>query len=202
MKNWLIYSFIALLSGSLFISCGGEDDEDNTPEIANHMIIDGVEYDLSAGFIENYGTDSWHEGYNTDLTLYSEGISVVNNELVGAGHIIYFEMFSSTSSSLDSDDYNYSSNEPHPIGTFDYGLYLVNGNFETEEVEDIDDITEGTVSVSLTGNEYSITFDCVSFGEKEMSGYYKGTLEFFDYTEVIESPSTKSLKTKKRFFQK
>lgn len=187
MKNNMKLLTVALLASTLFISCNKKDDDSGTN---NYLIIDSKEYGLSAGFLGNYGTDnenSLHYGYNTDLLLYSEGLSIQLKEndewyLVGNGHGIYFEMFSATGNYLDNEDYVFNSTEPHPIGTFDYGHYVINYDTENGYSGDEDDVVSGKVSVYKNGSEYNITIDCASTNGKKITGFYKGTLRYFDWS--------------------
>lgn len=194
---------IMLLSGLclaslLFISCSKDDD--NTIEInatktsLNYLKIGNAEYDLSAGVFENYGIDknnkSYH-GYSTDLMLYSKDLSLQKNEkdffmFAGKGHAIYFEMFSSSGKELNNGDYVFSSKAPFQIGAIDKGGLIQNLNFDYNRYYPIDpkdksEITDGKISISKTGDEYSITINCVCENGIEINGYYQGTLPCIDW---------------------
>ena len=111
MKNIIKLVTGVLLVSTLLISCNKDDD--NKTGTKNYLKIGDTEYDLSAGILENYGIDndnSWYYGYNTNITLYSEGLSLQKDEegdwdLIGKGHGISFEMFSTAGNSLDNEDY-------------------------------------------------------------------------------------------------
>ncbi len=192
-----------LLAATLLLGC--KKDDDNNSKTKNYFKVGDTEYDLSAGILENYGTDdnnSWHYGFNTDLTLYSEGLTLQAEdddwELVGEGHGIYFELFSTTGNALDTEDYVFTLTEPCPIGTFDDGGCTINYDSEQEENSDEEDFdfAGGTVSVSKSGNEYTITIDCTSENGKRITGFYKGTLRYFDWSVGDKSASLKSIKIK------
>jgi len=59
----------------------------------------------------------------------------------------------------------------------------------------------GVVNVSKDGNEYTIEIDCVNKEGQEITGYYKGTLDYFDGIEYETSASLKSKKRKSIFFR-
>jgi hypothetical protein len=113
-------------------------------------------------------------------------------------------MFSKTGNSLDIEDYIFTSTEPCSIGTFDDGGYVI--NYDSENEGDVDDdefeFTDGTISVSKSGNEYTITIDCTSENGKRITGFYKGTLRYFDWTVDDKSASLKSIKIKNKKFMK
>ena len=188
---------------TLLIGCDKDDDDKTGTK--NYLKIGDTEYDLSAGILENYGTDddnSWHYGYNTDLTLYSAGLSLQIDEdddydVTGKGHGIYFEMFSNSGNSLNNGDYIFSSTEPYPIGTFAGGGYVINYDSENDDYEGEGDIVSGKVSVSKSGSEYSITINCTDENGAKITGFYKGTLRYFDYTVDNKSANLKSTKTNK-----
>lgn len=143
---------------------------------------------------ENYGIDknnkSYH-GYSTDLMLYSKDLSLQKNEkdffmFAGKGHAIYFEMFSSSGKELNNGDYVFSSKAPFQIGAIDKGGLIQNLNFDYNRYYPIDpkdksEITDGKISISKTGDEYSITINCVCENGIEINGYYQGTLPCIDW---------------------
>jgi hypothetical protein len=200
MRNMIRLLSGVLIVSTLFIGCDKDDDDKTSKK--NYLKIGDKEYDLSAGILENYGTHkSWHYGYNNDLLLYSAGLSLIKEDddwyLTGKGHAIYFEMFSNSGNSLNNGDYTFSSTEPHPIGTFNEGGYVINFDSETGDDEGEVNILSGKLSVSKSGNEYSITINCTDKNGIKITGFYKGTLHYFDFTVDNKSANLKSVKTKK-----
>ena len=192
----LIKLFCALfLASTMFISCDKDDDDENEK---NHFTSGGKEYTLTQGAFENYGltdtADLKHDGYNLDLVLLSDGFtistdSVGDMDITGTGQYIYFELFTSKGTEFDSREYTYSESIPYPIGTFDYSEFNLNYS------EDIDDneieITSGKVTISKDGDMYSISIDCIDENNNAVTGFYKGTLKYYDYTVEEKSASTK-----------
>ncbi len=210
MKNSLKLLTGVLLAGTILFGCDKDEVDDDNAGKTNFLKIGTQEYDLSAGILENYGTDddtTWHYGFNTDLLLYSAGLSMQTDEygdwdLTGKGHGIYFEMFSTAGNALDNGDYVFSSAEPFPVKTFVYSGYSINYNTENDDVEKEGEIAGGKVSVSKNGSEYTITIDCIDDNGEKVTGFYKGTLRYFDWSEDFMSASLKSGKTKKNLFKK
>ena len=192
MKS-LIKNIVGLLLILSQISCGKDSDEPKSS--GNYLKVENIEYDLSGGIFLNFGTqdhNSWSfNGYNIDLTLYSDGITLQTDEdglpnLVGIGHGIFFEMFSSTGTGLDAREYYFSSTVPCLIGTFDSGRYAVNADAEFNPEIDTGDTVEhsqflnGRVSVTRNGDEYQFSIDCLAENGKRITGYYSGSLQYFD----------------------
>lgn len=198
----LVKLFCALfLASSMFISCD-KDDDDNEK---NHFTSGGKEYALTQGAFENYGltdtADYEHDGYNLDLFLFSDGFTISTDsdgemDVTGTGQYLYFELFTSKGSEFDSREYTFNDSVPYPVGTFDYGEFNLNYS------EDIDDneieITSGKVTISKDGDMYSISIDCVDENKNAVTGFYKGSLKYFDYTVEEKSAGIKSAKVLKK----
>lgn len=206
MKNMMKLLIGVLVVSTVLISC--KKDDDNEKETKNFLKIGETEYDLSAGILENYGTGDkgWYNGYNTDLTLYSKGLSMEldGNDygMVGKGHLIYFEMFSTAGNVLDNKEYTFTSADVCPIGTFDEADYVINFDYENFVFESYADIENGKVTVSVKGSEYSITINCTDKKGKKVTGFYKGTLRYFDMTKGKKSASGEPTKIKDKLLRK
>ncbi|MFV0590687.1 MAG: hypothetical protein ACK5M7_04830 [Draconibacterium sp.] len=201
MKNTTKFLTLVLLASTLFTAC---DKGNSDPK--NHLKIGDKEYKLSSGILENYGTDSvYYDGYNADLILFSDSISyeLVEKEgesyrdMIGNGHGIWFSMFSTEADVLDKAKYTFSTTEPCGIGTFDDGACVINYDSEEEESGFESDIVSGTVDVSVSGSTYRITIDCTNEKGEKVTGFYKGTLTYYDESESEKSASLKSAKQNK-----
>jgi hypothetical protein len=182
MKNRVTFLIGMLIVGIFLVSCNKDDDDSGTK---NYLKIGDTEYELFAGLLENFGTDSWYNGYLGKLILYSDGLSLHvdeedHYEFLGIGDAIYFTMYSTSGNVLDNNVYVFASSEPCPIGTFSEGGYTINFDTGNWDAEDSDDIVSGSVTISLSETEYSITFDCAGKNDKKITGFYKGTLRYFD----------------------
>ncbi|MFC2086269.1 hypothetical protein ACFLQ9_00965 [Bacteroidota bacterium] len=194
MKNSIKVFVSVLVIFTLFISCS-KDSSNNK----NYFKIGETEYALSSGYLRNYGraVDGGYfqyDGYGIDLTLVSNGIYIITDEngradLLGSGHVLYFDMYTDSPDGLDERDYNFDSTVPNSVGTFTG--YPVNFNDEGGEV--LPDFTKGTVSVIRKRKDYEISIDCTDENGKSIIGFYKGTLQYFDYSTKKKS-SRKRLK--------
>ncbi|MEA3446426.1 MAG: hypothetical protein U9R19_17060 [Bacteroidota bacterium] len=177
---------LIVIAGSLLVLSSCNKDDDNDPK--TYLKYDNEELSLKSGYLENYGQDSTWSGFNVDLTLYSTGVTIHEiagelDSISGFGMLVYFEIYTSNGVGLDSRDFVYDVNETGAIGTFDLGVIA----------NDIEDLTgflieDGVVNVKKDGNNYEITINCTDENGKEISGYYKGELKYYDYS------GTKSLK--------
>jgi hypothetical protein len=188
----VLFAFSALLAG-----CKKDADTGRK----NLIEYDGKEYALSLGFMENYGKYYESEGYNIDLTLMSSGFKIheANGEIdsvSGTGNAIYFEMFTTDSTELDSRIFTYDPEGTREAGTFDNGQVGINFNAQTQE-GDIYNIAQGTVTVSLSGTEYEITIACKDVSGKDITGYFKGKLKYYNYGNM-DLKKTSSGKLRKR----
>ncbi|HRY98928.1 MAG TPA: hypothetical protein P5550_07705 [Bacteroidales bacterium] len=177
MRFTLRALFALMIAGAALTSCNkDDDDDDSSPE--NYFMYDGKTYELTQGFIENYG--EWEPGvYNLDLTLMSSGFTVnMTNgqidEITGTGNALYFEMYTSDSTKLDNRTYTFDEMST-ANGTFDIGFLGINFSIAnqtgTQHV-----VTGGTVTVNKSGSTYTITWDLTDEGGKKVTGKFKKSL--------------------------
>ncbi len=168
--------------GALFVSCTSDDDSSSDSQ--NKLTVDGKSYDLSKGSLENYGMNNMDSSiYNFDVLLYSGfTYDAANEEYNGTGNYIYFEMYSSSATELVAGNYVYNATG-YGANTFDEGYFEINYNTSNETNEMGDELTSGTVNVKKTGTEYEISFDGTTAGGKKVTAFYKGSLNYFDYSD-------------------
>lgn len=173
----------------------GKEITFTTLELSNFISYDGVTYDMGGGYFGYYG--QWvGTNYNYDLILYSSGLNWVEEieYFTGIGHVIYFEMFSSSQTNIESGVYTYDPLESYDPNTFDSGFLMFNFNPDLETVEVDADIVGGTVTVVTSGSNYEITVDCTDSFNKTITAYFQGTLSVYDWS------SWKSPTLEKRVF--
>jgi len=169
---------ILLIVGMLSSGCKKEEE---TPK--NHMIYDGVEYNLSQGVLDYWG-QAGEGSYILDLVLLSSGFTLheVGGEidsLSGIGHGIVIELFSSSSTELVAGDYIWNSEGNGQIGTFEYADAVFNWNSQTDDGSDAV-ANGGRVNVSNNGDEYEIGLDLTMEDGKTLTGFYKGALKYYN----------------------
>lgn len=173
-----------LMSNLLLISCKKDTAEiENVITKKSFLKIGDKEYNLAKGAFLNDGKEDSSLVYFHELAFFSDSFSLTTSqfgemEISGSGQLIYFDLYSSMGEQLDEGDYMYSSESGSFVKTFDYGAYFINyssDNTENEEVE----IISGTLSVSKTDGEYSITINCMSEDGEIVTGFFNGKLEYF-----------------------
>lgn len=169
----------------------GNEASFTTLEMKSNLLYDGQEYYLDKGIIEFYGQyNESPASYNFDVTLYSSGIDFDGEEPTGQGHAIYWEMFSSSATDLVPGTYSFDVNETYNANTFDFGIAVFNFDM-TNQIGNEVPVTGGTVIIEKSGSTYTITADCNVAGNKKVTGYYKGSLTFYDYSEMKKSSKSK-----------
>lgn len=173
MKTELSFYRAAIILACLCLT-GCSETED--PE--NHFTFMGVDYPLKGGVIENYG--SYDNIYNLDVYLFSSGISYdeVDATFEGTGHMVFLEMYCSESC-LKNGTYEFDPDYGGDAGTFDLGMFVINLDNDTFEGTFII-VSSGSITVSVKGSTYEMTFDCKANNNETVTGYYKGELNQID----------------------
>ena len=187
---------IILLSLIIFAGCKKDKKESS---FNNYINYDGKMYSIDKGFLENWGKWSMEGDNNVDLTLVSNSIGVVEvggeiDEFTGTGNGIGIYMYSTISTGLDEGNYVYDEDATEVAGTFEYANVVINYNIEDEEGDVDQDIEGGTVTVTRTGDTYEILLDLTDEDGIKVTGYFKGTLKYYNYD------LKKSTRTDKRRF--
>ncbi|MDP3442496.1 MAG: hypothetical protein Q8T08_06495 [Ignavibacteria bacterium] len=111
-------------------------------------------------------------------------------DISGIGHSIYFEIYTSTSKKLDLGTYEYDSTGTGEPGTFVFGECIADYNSETEEGVNLE-LSEGTLTVTKNDGVYEISFDCTAEDGTRVTGYYKGSLKYYNYDDNTKSAKIK-----------
>jgi hypothetical protein len=164
-----------LLAAIVFTGCTNEEEPDHFRYTVN-------DYPLEQGFIHNYGLIEGASGYNFDVTIHSGGVSYNRDrdEFQGLGHLVYFQMFSSSATELTSGTYQFSTAETdgNPA-TFNIANFGMNMNF-SEETGTIVSAVSGVVKVSGSGDYRTFDFDCMTGTGEKVSGHFNGYVPAFD----------------------
>jgi len=178
-------SLFRIVLGFLAITfLGVQCNDDDSSSEQSSINYNNQTYSLNKGILENYGNIRG-TGYNLDLTLLSSGLVVhVTDNMIdsisGTGNGINFELFSTNQSALNVGDYTYYADSKGNPGTFYFGKVILNFNIATETGINLD-LTGGIVSVTRSGTEYELTFNCTASDGKAVTGYYRGPLTYYNY---------------------
>lgn len=172
-KNvFILFAIFALT----LVSCKKDTDTDNpSSSSTNFMEYDGETYNLTSGFIIEYGLYKKVDVYEFDIYMYS-GMNVYNpDSVIGSGNIIGFCIYSENPK-IDPGTYNFSLNYGEPY-TYCYGHYQL--KWQEGAWLDID---IGSISISIgNNNEFDVSFDCVCDNGKPIKGRYKGTPVYYEF---------------------
>lgn len=162
-------------------------DDQNDLDKKNYLKIGSDEYDLSSCVLVNNGQAGGNEGIDLDLTLFSKNIIISGDDnggysISGSGEIIQFDMVTSNDTFLDNGIYSFQNTTPYPIGTFAYALYTTGWRQSDLSVDNTFRIVSGKINVDRNGEEYEITIDCKDENGNDVTGYYKGVLQYFNST--------------------
>lgn len=174
-RNYIKIVFFSISCSILLTGCSKDDDSGPS----NYLTYSGIKYELSKGYLENYGEAWVDDVYNFDLTLCSSGITVTEDAHSGVGNFFYFEMYSSSATELTPGTYTFSSSGDETPSTFDEGLAGVNYDI-ANEIGTYLEFVGGTVIIEKTGNIYTITIDCALPSAAKVTGSYKGELIYYD----------------------
>lgn len=167
-----------LLAATYFLSSCSKDEEPKVKE--NVIILDGTEYSISQAVTLEYG-GSVDEGYNFDLYIGSSGLDfseIDNTGISGKGNILYFELWSTSTTGLAAGTYTASSS--FVPNTYTSSYIAINYDTATDEVdEEYDEVATGGITISVSGSTYTVTFDLTLPAGKKMTGNYTGAIPNF-----------------------
>jgi len=167
---------VCLLLTAILLLHSCKKDESG-PE--NFLKYNDLTYEITKGYLENYG--EYGGVYNYDVILTSTGITLTEDGPSGVGNIAYFEMYSSSSTDLAAGTYTFSASAIN-ANTFDEGLVGLDFDLANEVGTSLE-LVGGTIEVSKTGSTYEINITGVLATGKTVTGRYKGTLIYYDYSK-------------------
>ncbi len=161
--------FFLLLPLLLITSCGKDDDDGGgIRQEDNSGNFDGLDFDLAFGTIEDFGINPDGVSYDWDVTLSSD-FNVVAGGLNFA--IINLDLNSDSPDGLRSGTYQWAA-ERAPFTFVDSGASITNANGGVTVFL----VSEGTVEVTRSGNNYRIEFDLKNAGDQRLRGTFDGPL--------------------------
>jgi len=163
------------LAAVVFSGCTKVEEPDHFRYTVN-------DYPLYQGFIHNYGMPEGATGYNFDVTIYSSGVSYNRDrhEFQGTGHILFFQMFSSSATELAEGTYQFSVEGTHGTpSTFNVANFGVDIDFSNDTGTFISAIS-GVVKVSGTGEYRTFDFTCMTGTGEKITGHYNGYIPAYD----------------------
>jgi hypothetical protein len=159
-----------------FAGSGGGSGSGGNGTGSGSFSLNGTTYPILFGGFESFD-DGWFEILFLDETM--------GNNITGA-NAVAFDILSPSENEITSGIYNYS--ESYNPFTFDWGI--VDLNIETG-YEEYYEIVGGSITISKSGNSYSINFNGLLEGGGSVSGFYSGIL--VDMDEQEPPPPTRGM---------
>ncbi|AKA33766.1 hypothetical protein [Flagellimonas lutaonensis] len=177
MKKWIKGALLFAILGTILLGCKKDDGVDGGT-LGGSFTLDGTTYILDKGFIIDKGGEYY-------IILTSTGISATpggGDAFVGKGDLVSLALISSSPNSFEPGTFTYDSTKSKIPGTIENVGAAFDTVFDTET--DIDDfnleVTEGTASVSLSEDIYTVTFN-ITVSTSSYEGSFSGML-----TELID----------------
>lgn len=176
MKKNVILTALVLAAALILTGCSKQEEP-------NRFVYTVNEYPLQQGFIHNYGMPDGAAGYNFDVTIFSNGISYNRDrhEFQGTGHVIFFEMFSSSATELSEGTYQFGADKSPR--TFDKANFGMNMNFG-EETGTVVNAVSGVIKVSGSGENRVFDFECMTGTGEKVTGHFSGWLPAYDMRDT------------------
>ncbi len=167
----LTYLFLALL----IFACSS-DDEGNNGSSSNSMNIEGVEYDISAAVLVEYGeTDTG--SYDWDVLLLGEGITLNNQVLNGSGALLLLDLNTNNPDGLRAGTYTFS--EYYEREEFTWVAIEGCQNFQGDDCQsELANGQDGTVVISGSGANTNIDVTVTDTNGDAISANYTGGFSF------------------------
>lgn len=188
MKRVTLVFVVFALAFALFnTGCKKDDDKKNGDGSisGNHFAYDGKQYPLAQGFLIYYGEWKGKSGiYDYDIVLASSGL-IYNDtleEFTGKGHVVYYELLTSSETELLPGTYNYDSTAMDIPNSYQYAFFMINYDVDEDEAEVDKYIREGSISVEKTGSNYNLIYNGKTEDEKNFTGKFIGPLHFIDWS--------------------
>ncbi|MGB1242498.1 MAG: hypothetical protein ACPG49_08255 [Chitinophagales bacterium] len=152
--------------------------DDASPNNQNQFTLNEESFEISKGFIEEYGSNG-NDSYDFDVSLVSSDINYNQTEgdFSGTGNVIYLDLNTSSENGLVSGTYNYSDDRD----TFTLVAAAVATNYDTEnETGSNFAVTGGSVDVDVDGSNVSFEFNLTISNNATVTGSFKGSLLSID----------------------
>jgi hypothetical protein len=173
MKQFkLSLSIVMALFAIVFLSC----KKDETAK-ASTITYNGVEYDLTKGYIINLGATvkAAPAVYGFAVFLASSGITMETYAPpTGTGNALGIWLYSSSQTDIAPGTYTYGNTvEALKINE---GFVMLESSYSALKSLPQANIVSGTLVVAVNEAEYEFTFTGTITGGAAVSAYYKGTL--------------------------
>lgn len=174
-KQMAVMTAIVVLAIVFLVSCeeAGAGSDDDSPD--SYFTYRGETYELDRLFRqpqgENEGTNE--TGFAIGLNMIGPGVTLEDSGLFGGtGDQAYLEVNTATQDTLTEGTYDSAGTAQ--VGNFSAGVYRLGYNFN-ESTGDTASPSTGSVTVSKSGDTYTIEFDVTTTAGCPIEGRFVGT---------------------------
>ena len=182
-----ISTTLLMCAAVLFMASCSSDDDSSSDDLRfgsgdGTVTVDGNTFDFDKGIVLEYGENDDNGTFNFDIELFSGNISANLEEgISGTGNYMYLELNSDQESALKNGTYTFGFDDTD-LSLTDSEFY-VDYNFGTDDFTEFYNVTGGTVDLTRSGSNYTVTFDLEVNGSLPLTGSYSGSLRAEDLRE-------------------
>ena len=175
MKKACYYLSVALLA--IFTSCGEDKDPDPKMNPEGSFTVNGEAFNLDFGYKEDFGSND-NGSFDVDVYLSSEAIDLnTDGESLSNISVVYLDLNTNQRNELQTGTYTYGD-ERDELVMVDAS---VGANISTDANGDVISgtlyiIVDGSVTITQSGDNYTISFTLTSTEGTTITGSYTGTI--------------------------
>jgi hypothetical protein len=167
LNNKYVLFLISLLI--ITAACKKKGDDKENAFIANETM-----FLTPNGYLEIYSPEE--DGGDFDIILTDGEYISDSSEYSNYNTAVYFDLKSPSTTELSAGEYVFDTD--WPPNSFDYASVTMYGKAGVTF-----DVTDGTVTITKSGDTYEISYELTMGNITPVSGYFKGSLEEIDHTQ-------------------
>ncbi len=172
------FTAVLLLTGLFFMSCGSDDDGDAQPDVSGTVTFDGTSFQITKGYVTDFGNDGTHYNFDFEITDGSVTSSPTNFSASGSFYG-YIELFSPGTNNFSTGTFSYLEfSETPEDNEFYFNSASVLLDSDENGILDLTDdgyqVTDGTVIVTGEPNNYTLQYDLTFTGGRALEGTVSG----------------------------
>ena len=145
----------------------------------NSISHDGNTYTLADGALVFWGDYYSMGNGNYELMLFSSGLSY-SSSLSGVGDLLYIDLLT-PAAGIVASNYTYDPQNTYATYTFtNSSAFLVNYDVSQTTVDETIEFNSGTITIAISGTQYTITINLTDANSNALTGSYEGTLTYND----------------------
>lgn len=152
-------SLLVIALSILIVSCSKDNDDINNIE-NGLLIIDGIEYALTGGYIQYEGQISDSEGHIFGVYLHTSGINLEAKK--GTGHLVILQLITETDDDVKTGTYS-KDVAAGEAGWFQ-GFIIMDFDIENPGTSSISyEVNSGIIDIDKSGEVYELNLDAKAY---------------------------------------